>query len=84
MLNAESPNQFALHLNGSAIPGSRYSAGSDPQSHRNTGQAIFTVSTIPSTLTLNNDTSTGTVTLDPIAGGTVTGTSASVLIRKLT
>lgn len=84
MVSAAAQNQFSLWLNGTVIAGSRYGSGNNPQSRRTTGQAIFTVITVPSILTLRNDNSSGPITLDPTAGGALLGTSASVLIRKLT
>jgi hypothetical protein len=74
------PGQFALFLNGAAVPGSVYGSGAGTQ--HDTGQAIITAATAD-VLTLRNHSSAAAVTLQTLSGGTQTNVNASVLIEKL-
>ncbi|MDQ3728911.1 MAG: collagen-like protein, partial [Actinomycetota bacterium] len=74
------PNQMALFLNGSAIPGATYGSGASTQ--QNTGQVIFNAGA-SDVLRLRNHSSGAAVTLQTLAGGTQQTTNASVVIEKL-
>jgi hypothetical protein len=79
-VTGQQANQFTLFVNGSLYPGTIY--GSNNTDQQNTGFAIISVpSTI--TLTLRNHTSTGSVFLETLAGGTQSNVTASVLIQRL-
>ena len=79
-VTGQQANQFSLFANGSPYPGSIY--GSNSIDQQNTGFAIISVpSTI--TLTLRNHSSTGSVSLETLAGGTQSNVTASVLIQRL-
>ncbi|MEF8679015.1 UNVERIFIED_CONTAM: hypothetical protein ORM23_02740 [Bacillus cereus] len=81
-LTATHANQFSFELNGISIPGGRYGTGVDRI--QNTGNVAFTVTTVPSILTLVNNTSTiGTVTLSNTEGGSLTAVSASISIFQI-
>ncbi|MCU4997906.1 collagen-like protein [Bacillus cereus] len=81
-LEAARENQFSFALNGTPIPGGRYGTGS-PHSI-NQGTVAFTVTTVPSTLTLiNNTSSAGTITLSNNDGGSLTNVSASISIFQV-
>ncbi|HDR4464908.1 TPA: hypothetical protein QCP98_005824 [Bacillus cereus] len=81
-LTAVQANQFSFSLNGTPIPGGRY--GTTVNRIQTTGNVAFTVTTVPSTLTLVNDTSTtGTVTLSNNGGGTLTAVSASISVVRI-
>ncbi|EJQ21890.1 TPA: collagen-like protein, partial [Bacillus cereus] len=81
-LQASRENQFSLELNGTPIPGGRFGTGS-PHSI-NQGTAAFTVTVVPSTLTLiNNTSSAGTITLSNSDGGSLTNVSASISIFQV-
>ncbi|MGX7628835.1 collagen-like protein [Bacillus thuringiensis] len=81
-LQASRENQFSFALNGTPIPGGRFGTGS-PHTI-NQGTAAFTVTVVPSTLTLiNNTSSTGTVTLSNNDGGSLTNVSASISIFQV-
>ena len=79
-VSAVEPNQMALFVNGTPVPGSIYGSGAGTQ--QNTGQAIITVSD-GAVLTLNNHTSAAAVTLQTLAGGTRANANASIAIEKL-
>ncbi len=76
------PNQFALFLNGVAVPESIYGSGAGTQ--QNTGQAILTIQA-NDVLSLRNHTSASAVTLTaaPPIGGTLAALNASIMIQKL-
>ncbi|MDA2384109.1 NTTRR-F1 domain [Bacillus cereus] len=81
-LTAVQANQFSFVLNGVSIPGGRYGTGINHI--QTTGSVAFTVTTVPSTLTLVNHTSTtGTVTLSNNEGGNLIGVSASISIFRI-
>ncbi|WP_255302344.1 collagen-like protein, partial [Bacillus cereus] len=81
-LTAVQANQFSFELNGIPIPGGRYGTGVNRI--QTTGTVAFTVTTVPSTLTLVNNTSTtGTVTLSNTEGGSLTAVSASISIFQI-
>ncbi|PFU36465.1 hypothetical protein COK69_03190 [Bacillus cereus] len=84
MLTAIQANQFSLALNGVPIPGGRYGTGINRI--QTTGKVAFTVITVPSTLTLINNTSTagtGNITLSNNEGGALTAVSASLSIFQI-
>ncbi|HBF35873.1 MAG TPA: flagellar hook-length control protein FliK [Firmicutes bacterium] len=74
------PNQFTLFQNGAPVAGSTYGSGAGTQP--NPGMVIVTAAA-GDILTVRNHTSTAAVTLQTLAGGTVTNANASVLIEKL-
>lgn len=74
------PNQFALFLDGSEVPGTVYGSGAGTQ--QNTGQAIFTI-TANQVLTVRNHSSASAVTLASVIGGTQANVNASVSILQL-
>ncbi|MEG7924862.1 collagen-like protein [Bacillus cereus] len=81
-LEAARENQFSFALNGTPIPGGRFGTGS-PHSI-NQGTVAFTVTAVPSTLTLiNNISSAGTITLSNNDGGSLTSVSASISIFQV-
>ncbi|WP_171053861.1 collagen-like protein, partial [Bacillus cereus] len=83
-LTAIQANQFSLALNGVPIPGGRYGTGINRI--QTTGKVAFTVITVPSTLTLINNTSTagtGNITLSNNEGGALTTVSASLSIFQI-
>ncbi|HHY2677443.1 TPA: collagen-like protein, partial [Bacillus toyonensis] len=81
-LVASRENQFSFALNGTPIPGGRYGTGS-PHSI-NQGTVAFTVTVVPSTLTLINSTSSaGTITLSNNDGGSSTTVSVSISIFQI-
>ncbi|PDY20782.1 collagen-like triple helix repeat-containing protein [Bacillus cereus] len=81
-LQASRENQFSLQLNGTPISGGRFGTGS-PHTI-NQGTAAFTVTVVPSTLTLiNNTSSAGTITLSNSDGGSLTNVSASISIFQV-
>ncbi|PFB92213.1 hypothetical protein CN296_28415 [Bacillus cereus] len=81
-LEAARENQFSFALNGTPIPGGRFGTGS-PHSI-NKGTVAFTVTAVPSTLTLiNNISSAGTITLSNNDGGSLTSVSASISIFQV-
>ncbi|WP_142312050.1 collagen-like protein, partial [Bacillus cereus] len=81
-LQASRENQFSLELNGTPISGGRFGTGS-PHTI-NQGTAAFTVTVVPSTLTLiNNTSSAGTITLSNSDGGSLTNVSASISIFQV-
>jgi hypothetical protein len=74
------PNQFTLFQNGGPVAGSTYGSGAGTQP--NPGMVIITAAA-GDVLTVRNHTSAAAVTLQTLAGGTVTNANASVLIEKL-
>ncbi|WP_254905296.1 collagen-like triple helix repeat-containing protein, partial [Bacillus thuringiensis] len=81
-LQASRENQCSFALNGTPIPGGRFGTGS-PHTI-NQGTAAFTVTIVPSTLTLiNNTSSAGTITLSNSDGGSLTNVSASISIFQV-
>jgi hypothetical protein len=79
-VTGQQANQFSLFVNGSPFPGNIY--GSNSSDQQNTGFAIISVSS-PITLTLRNHTSTSSVSLETLAGGTQPNVTASILIQRL-
>ncbi|WP_136699637.1 collagen-like protein [Bacillus fungorum] len=81
-LESSRENQFSFALNGIPIPGGPFGTGS-PHSV-NQGTVAFTVTLVPSTLTLiNNTSSAGTITLSNSDGGSLTNVSASISIFQV-
>jgi hypothetical protein len=74
------PNQMALFLNETPVPGTTYGSGAGTQ--LNTGQAIFAISAAD-VLTVRNHTSAAAVGLASLVGGTQANSNASVVIEKL-
>jgi hypothetical protein len=74
------PCQFTLFLNDVAIAGATYGSGAGTQ--QNNGQAIIAM-LAGDVLSLRNNASAAAVTLQTLAGGTVTNVNASVVIAKL-
>jgi hypothetical protein len=74
------PSQFAVFVNGAAVPETIYGSGAGTQ--QDTGQAIVTLGA-GDVLTLVNHSSAAAVTLQTLAGGTQTNVNASVVITKL-
>ncbi|WP_318616258.1 BclA C-terminal domain-containing protein [Sporosarcina sp. YIM B06819] len=74
------PNQFALFLNGSVVPGTIYGSGAGTQ--QNNGQAIFTIPA-GGVLTLRNHSSAAAVGLASVIGGTQANVNASIVIKLL-
>ena len=74
------PSQFALFVNGVAVPGAVYGSGAGTQ--QNTGQAILTMGS-GDALTLVNHSSAAAVGLASLIGGTQNAVNASILIEKL-
>ena len=79
-LTGQQSNQFALFINGTLFPGTIY--GSNSTNQQNTGFSIIQVAS-PVTLTLRNHTSSGSVSLETLAGGTEANVTASILIQRL-
>jgi hypothetical protein len=74
------PNQIALFVNGSVVPGTIYASGAGTQ--QNTGEGIATIAA-GDVLTLRNHTSSAAIGLATPIGGTQASTNASVSIEKL-
>ncbi len=74
------PNQMALFVNGTLVPGTVYGSGAGTQ--QNTGQAIF-IAPAGAVLTVRNHTSSAAVGLATPIGGTQASSNASVVIEKL-
>jgi hypothetical protein len=74
------PGQFAVFVNGAAVPGTVYGSGAGTQQCY--GQVIVTLSA-GDVITLTNHSSAAAVTLQTLAGGTQTNVNASLLIEKL-
>jgi hypothetical protein len=80
-VTARQANQFALYVNGVLVPQSLYGSGSGTS--QNDGQVILTL-TARDVITLRNHTSsTSSVDLDNMAGGSQTNVDASIVIEKL-
>ena len=79
-MSGTEPNQFALFLNGTVVPGTVYGSGAGTQ--QNNGQAIFTIAA-GDALTLRNHSSAAAVGLASVVGGTQANVNASVVIKKL-
>ena len=79
-MSGTGPNQFALLLNGTGVPGTVYGAGAGTE--QNNGKAIFTIAA-GDTLTLRNHSSAAAVGLASVIGGTQANVNASVVIKKL-
>ena len=73
--------QFTLMDNGAAVAGTAYGSSSAPEQDQ--GQAIMSL-TAGDVLTLRNHTSSTSVTLETLAGGTQTNVNASIIIQQLT
>ena len=74
------PNQFALFLNGTEVPGTVYGSGAGTQ--QNNGQAIFSIPA-GGILTLRNHSSAAAVGLASVIGGTQANVNASIVIKML-
>ncbi len=74
------PNQMALFVNGTVVPGTIYASGAGTQ--QNTGQGIAAIAA-GDVLTLKNHTSSAAVGLAAPIGGTQASTNASVTVEKL-
>lgn len=74
------PNQMAVFLNGSLVPGSVYGSGNGTQ--QNTGQVIFSASA-GDVITVRNHTSVAAVALQPLAGGTQSNVNASIRLERV-
>ncbi|WP_257144182.1 hypothetical protein [Bacillus cereus] len=75
-------NQLSFVLNNAPIPGGRYGTGVNWI--QITGRIAFTVTRVPFTLTLVNNTSTtGTVTFSNNEGGTLTAVSAGINVYRI-
>lgn len=74
------PNQFALFLNGSLVPGTVYGSGAGTQ--QNNGQAIIAI-VANDVLTLRNHSSAAAVGLASVIGGTQANVNASIVIKML-
>jgi hypothetical protein len=74
------PNQMALFVNGTLVPGTVYGSGAGTQ--QNTGLAIVAIGA-GDALTLRNHTSAAAVGLASVIGGTQANANASVAIEKL-
>lgn len=73
-------NQFTLFQNGAAVPGATYGSGAGTQP--NPGMVIIAANS-GDVLTLRNHTSAAAVTLQTLAGGTVSNADASIMITKI-
>jgi hypothetical protein len=73
------PNEFALTLNNTVVPSTRYGSGGPTQ--QTNGQAILSLAA-GDVLTLRNNTSASSVTLQTLAGGTATNVNASIVLQK--
>jgi BclA C-terminal domain len=80
-ISAVEPNQFALFINGTQVPGDVYGSGAGTQ--QNHGQTIVTLAG-GDVLTLRNHSSAAAVTLQTLAGGTQTTVNAAITIEELT
>ena len=80
IVTAIEPNQMAVFLNGSPVPGSVYGSGAGTQ--QNTGEVIFSASA-GDVITLVNHGSHTAVTLQPLAGGTQPNVNASITLEQL-
>ena len=80
MVSAVEPNQFALFVNGVALPSSIYGSGAGTQQNRGEMIAALAAGDIVS---LVNHTSAAAVTLQFLAGGVQSNVNASIMIKKL-
>ena len=80
LVSGVEPNQFALYLNGSLVPGTTYGSGAGTQ--QNGGMAIIAISA-GDVLTLRNHSSSAAVGLQTLAGGTQTNVNAAIAVVKL-
>ena len=74
------PNQFAVAVNGTAVPESVYGAGAGTQ--ETIGQLILNLSA-GDVVTMINHSSSAAITLQSLAGGTVANVDASIVIQQL-
>jgi hypothetical protein len=74
------PNQIAIFLDGTLVPGTIYGSGAGTQ--QNTGQAIVVVPA-GAVLSIRNHTSSAAIGLAAPIGGTGASSNASVVIEKL-
>ncbi|MCZ2258260.1 BclA C-terminal domain-containing protein [Sporosarcina sp. G11-34] len=74
------PNQFALFLNGSVVPGAIYASGAGTQIDG--GQGIFTIAA-GDVLTIRNHSSAAAIGLASPIGGTQANVNASIVIKLL-
>jgi len=74
------PNQIALFVNASVVPGSVYGSGAGTQ--QNIGQVIIAIAA-GDVITVRNFTSSAALELATSIGGTQASTNASVAIEKL-
>lgn len=75
------PNQFAIFVNGVAVPSTVYGSGAGTQ--QNTGQAILALDA-GDIITIVNHSSAAAVGLASVIGGTQANVNASVLLERLT
>ena len=76
IVTAIEPNQFALFLNGTAVPSGTYGSGAGTQ--QNSGQAILSLSA-GDVVSLRNHASSSAVTLHDSAGGSQPNVNASII-----
>jgi hypothetical protein len=74
------PNQMALYVNATQVPGAVYGSGAGTQ--QNTGFAIVTVAD-GAVLRIRNHSSAAAVGLASVIGGTQANSNASIAIEKL-
>ena len=79
-VSGTAPNQIALFVNETVVPGSVYGSGAGTQ--QNTGAAIITVAA-GDTITVRNHTSSAAIGLATAIGGTQANVNASVMIEKI-
>ena len=73
-------SQFAVTVNGTAVPNATYGSGAGTQ--QNDGQAILNLG-VGDVLTLRNHSSAAAVGLPSLMGGTQANINASILIEQL-
>ncbi|HEY5173816.1 MAG TPA: hypothetical protein VIK54_18975, partial [Acidimicrobiia bacterium] len=78
--SATEPSQFALTVNGVAVPQATYGSGAGTQ--QDGGQVILNLSA-GAVLTLRNHSSASAVTLATLIGGTQANVNASLVVEKL-
>jgi hypothetical protein len=79
-VSGDEPNQFALFVNGFAVPGSISGSGAGTQ--QNTMETIVTLAA-GDVLTVRNHSSAAAVSLQPLAGGTQVNSNAWILIEQV-
>jgi hypothetical protein len=79
-VSGTAPNQIALFVNETVVPGSVYGSGAGTQ--QNTGQTIVDVAA-GAVLTVRDFTSSAALALATPIGGTQASTNASVAIEKI-